>query len=93
MIQATTDMNLEDITLRERKEREVSCTVVSDPMDCSPPGPLSMGFSRQEYWRGLPFPSPGDLPDPGIEPRSPTFQADALTSEPPGKPIQIKENL
>ena len=47
--------------------------------------PLSMGFSRQEYWSGLPFPSPGDLPDPGLEPRSPTLQADALTSEPPGK--------
>ena len=44
----------------------------------------SMGFSRQEYWSGLPFPSPGDLPDPGIEPRSPTLEADALTSEPPG---------
>ena len=44
-----------------------------------------MGFSRQEYWSGLPFPSPGDLPDPGIEPWSPAFQADALTSEPPGK--------
>ena len=42
----------------------------------------SMGFSRQEYWNGLPFPSPGDLPDPGIEPRSPAWQADALTSEP-----------
>ena len=48
--------------------------------------PLSMRFSRQEYWSGLPFPSPGDLPDPGIEPRSPKLQADALTSEPPGKP-------
>ena len=47
--------------------------------------PLSMGFSRQGYWSGLPFPSPGDLPHPGIEPRSPTLQADALTSEPPGK--------
>ena len=46
--------------------------------------PLSMEFSRQEYWSGLPFPSPGDLPDPGIEPRSSAFQADALTSEPPG---------
>ena len=46
--------------------------------------PLSMGFSRQEYWSGLPFPSPGDLPDPEIKPRSPTLQADALTSEPPG---------
>ena len=43
-----------------------------------------MGFSRQEYRSGLPFPSPGDLPNPGIEPGSPAFQADALTSEPPG---------
>ena len=50
--------------------------------------PPSMEISRQEYWSGLPFPSPGDLPDPGIEPRSPTLQADALPSEPPGKPIQ-----
>ena len=48
--------------------------------------PPSMGFSRQGYWSGLPFPSPGDLPDPGIEPSSPVMQADALTSEPPGKP-------
>ena len=47
---------------------------------------LSMGFSRQEYWSGLPFPSPGDLPDPGIKPKSPVLQADALPSEPPGKP-------
>ena len=49
--------------------------------------PPSMGFSRQEYWSGLPFPSPGDLPDPGIEPGSPEFRADTLTSEPPGKPM------
>ena len=49
--------------------------------------PPSMGFSRQEYWSGLPFPSPRDLPDPGIEPGSPTLQADALTSEPPLKYI------
>ena len=48
--------------------------------------PPSMGFSSQEYWSGLPFPSPGDLLNPGIEPRSPTLQADALPSEPPGKP-------
>ena len=48
--------------------------------------PPSMGFSRQEYWSGLPFPSPGDLPDPGIKPRSPTLQAGALASEPSGKP-------
>ena len=48
--------------------------------------PPAMGFSRQEYWSGVPFPSPGDLPDPGIKPGSPALQADALPSEPPGKP-------
>ena len=47
--------------------------------------PPSMGFSRQEYWSGLPFPSPEDLPDPGIEPRSPALKADTLPPEPPGK--------
>ena len=47
---------------------------------------LSIEFSRQEYWSGLPFPSPGDLPDPGVEPGSPTLQADSLPSEPPEKP-------
>ena len=47
--------------------------------------PLSMEFFRQEYWNGLPFPSPGDLPDPGIEPGSPALQADSLPSEPPWK--------
>ena len=54
-------------------------------------GPLlgfsAMGFSRQEYWSGLPFPSPGARPDPGIEPGSPALEADALTSEPPGRPF------
>ena len=48
--------------------------------------PQSMEFSRQEYWSELPFPSPGDFPNPGIEPQSPELQADALLSEPPGKP-------
>ena len=52
---------------------------------------LSIGFSRQEYWSGLPFPSPGDPPDPGIEPRSPALQADALPSEPPGKSSHTPE--
>ena len=47
--------------------------------------PLPMEFSRQEYWSGLPFPPPGDLPDPGIEPGSPALQVDSLPSEPPGK--------
>ena len=47
--------------------------------------PLSMGFYRQEYWSGLPFPSPGDLSNPGIKPRSPALQAESLPSKPPGK--------
>ena len=52
--------------------------------------PPSMGFSRQEYWSGLPFPSPGDLPNPGIEPRSPALQTDALLSEPLNTSLLIK---
>ena len=51
--------------------------------------PLPMGFSRQECWNGSPFPSPEDLPEPGFEPRSPALQADALPSEPPGKPFDL----
>ena len=52
--------------------------------------PLSMGFPRQEYWNGLPFPSPGDLPDPGIEPVSPALAGRFFTAEPPGKPPVIR---
>ena len=52
--------------------------------------PPSMGFSRQEYWSGVPFPSPGDLPNSGIEPWSPALQADALTSELPGKLVAFQ---
>ena len=63
-----------------------SCPTVCDPWTVACQAPLSMEFSRQEYWSGLPFPSSGDLPDPGIEPGSPAFQADSLTSEPSGKP-------
>ena len=58
--------------------------------------PQSMELSRQEYWSGLPFPSPGDLPDPGTEPRSPwppTLQADALSSERPGKPTRLTNDV
>ena len=50
--------------------------------------PLSIGFSRQEYWSGLPFPSPGDLPDPGIEPASPALAGGFFTTEPPWKPLR-----
>ena len=58
-------------------------------MDCSPPGTLSMGFSRQEYWSWLPSPSPGDLPEPGIEPGSPVLQANSLPTELWGKPTVV----
>ena len=51
--------------------------------------PLSMGFSRQEYLSGLPCPFPGDLPDPGIEPVSPTLTGGFFTTEPPGKPLYL----
>ena len=53
--------------------------------------PLSMEFSRQEYWSGLPFPSPVDLPDPGIKPGSPALQADSLPSEPPAVQKQVAD--
>ena len=63
------------------------CPILCNPMDCSLRFcPLSMGFSRQEPWSGLPFSSPGDLPSPGTEHGSPAFQADSLPSEPPQKP-------
>ena len=56
------------------------------PWTVAPRAPLSMGFSRQEHWRGFPCPPPGDLPDSGIEPMYPTLQADSLPSEPPESP-------
>ena len=67
-----------------------SCPTVCDPMDCTAhQALLSMGFPRQRYWSGLPFPSPGDLPDPGIKPRSLALQSDALPSEWLGKPWSL----
>ena len=62
------------------------CLTLCNPMHGSPSGSPVMGFSRQEYWSGLPCPSPENLPNPGIEPRSPTLQTDSLPSELPGKP-------
>ena len=59
-----------------------SCPILCDPVNLAHQTPLSMEFSRQEYWSGLPFPSPKDLPDPGIEPWSPALQADSLPIEP-----------
>ena len=67
--------------------KSLSCVwLFVTPWTVAHESPLSMGFSRQEYWSGLPCPPPGDLPDPGIEPRSPALQADSLSSESPGKP-------
>ena len=75
--------------VERKKVKSLSCVrLFVTPWTVAYLGPLSMGFSRQEYWSGLPVPSPGDLPHPGIEPRSPALWADALTSEPPGKPIK-----
>ena len=63
------------------KVKSLSCVrLFATPCTVAHQAPPSMEFSRQEYWSGLPFPSPGDLPNPGIEPRSPPLQADALTS-------------
>ena len=70
-----------------------SCPTLCDPWTVAHQAPPSMGFSRQEYWGGLPFPSPGDLPDPGIEPRSPALQAETLTSAPPGQEESEKAGL
>ena len=84
-------MNKPYIQFVERKKVKLLSRVqlFATPWTVAYQGPRSMGFSRQERWSGFPFPSPGDLPDPGIEPRSPALQADALPSEPLGKPLQF----
>ena len=65
-----------------RLEKSLSCVhLFATPWIVAYQAPLSMGFSRQEYWSGLPFPSPGDLPDPGIKPGSPALQVDSLPFE------------
>ena len=72
----------------------VSCfsrvQLFATPWTIAPQAPLSVGFSSQEYWSGLPVPSPEDLPDPGIEPRSPALQADSLLSELQGSSSCLK---
>ena len=67
------------------------CPTLGHPWTVAWQAPLSMGFPRQEYWTGLPFPSPGDLPNPGIEARSVTSQADSLPSEPQGNMVGISK--
>ena len=71
------------------KRKSLSCVrLFMSPWTVAYQAPPSMEFSRQQYWSGLPFPSPGDLADPGIEPGSPALQPDALPSEPPGKLVR-----
>ena len=64
-----------------------SCPTLATSWTVTHQSPLSMGFSRQEYWSGLPFPSPGDLPDPGIKPTAPVLAGGFFTTGPPGKPL------
>ena len=71
--------------------RQIMSDSFAIPWTIACQAPLFIGLPRQGYWSGLPFPSPGDLPYPGIKPWSPTFQADALTFEPPGKVSLIVE--
>ena len=66
-----------------------SCPTLCDPMGCSPSGSSVHEILRQQYWSGLSFPSPGDLPNPRVKPRSPALNADSLPSEPPEKPYNI----
>ena len=72
-------LNISEVKLLSRVQLFVT------PWTVAYQSPQSMEFCRQKYWSGLPFPSPGDLPNPGIKPRSPTLQADTLLSEPPGR--------
>ena len=80
---------------KERKKvKSFSCVRLSvTPWTVAYQAPPSLEFSRQDYLSGLPFPSPGDLPDPGIEPGSPMLQADALPSEPPEKPYSSHRSM
>ena len=90
---------IDSISFVFNKWLEMVCRAVLSPIWLLDPraarqAPLSLGFPRQEYWSGLPFPSPGDLPHPGIKPVSPALQVDFLPCEPPGKPINclLKNN-
>ena len=85
--------DVRQLTVKDTSEEVKSLSRVqlfATPWTVAYQAPLSMGFSRQECWSGLPFPSPGDLPNPGIEPGSLALRADTLPSEPPGKPKRYK---
>ena len=78
---------------KDGSESAQSCPTLCNPWTVARQGPQSVGFSRQENWNGLPFPSLGDLPDPGIKLGSPALQADSLPSEPPREPIILHSGI
>ena len=79
------------LSLIIKSEVTQSCPTLSNPRTVAYQAPLSMGFSRQEYWSRLPSPSPGDLPNPGLEPTFPTLSGRFFTTEPPGNKPVLKE--
>ena len=81
----TSSLEMSTVGLKVKVKSLSRVRLFATPWTVAHQAPPSMGFSRQEYWSGLPFPSPGDLPNPGIQPGSPASQADTLPSEPPGK--------
>ena len=88
--QTVAKVNSNFITLLKVKVKSLShARLFVTPWTVGHQAPPSMGVPRQEYWSGLPCPSPGDLPDPGIEPKFPTLKANSLQSEPPGNPSRL----
>ena len=82
---AESEEELKSLLMKVKVKSLSHVRLFATPWTVAYQNPLSMGFPRQEYWSGMPFPSPGDPPDPGIELRSPALKADALLSETPGK--------
>ena len=84
-LMAESEEELKSLLMKVKVKSLSHVRLFATPWTVAYQNPLSMGFPRQEYWSGMPFPSPGDPPDPGIELRSPALKADALLSETPGK--------
>ena len=91
-LESSLDCKIKPVNLKVKVKLLSRVRLSATPWTVAYQAPPSMGFSRQEHWSGLPFPSPGDLHNPGIKPGSPALKADALTSEPPGKPNLKKKS-
>ena len=92
-LESSLDCKIKPVNLKVKVKSLSRVRLSATPWTVAYQAPPSMGFSRQNHWSGLPFPSPGDLPKPGIKPGSPALQADALTSEPPGKPSWSEKEI